>query len=136
MKKYIGLLLFFAFSMSMASQEKEVLIMGTMHSVPAIVKNSYKPLLRYAMKYKPKAVYVEFICPDDTVSLQFFTPQFLRISDSLRNVKGVDEKRFEQLHTPSLQELKEEDFGFLSEAYLIKRDRETISTTNISESMD
>lgn len=123
MKKYIGLLLFFALSMSMASQEKEVLIMGTMHSVPAIVKNSYKPLLRYAMKYKPEAVYVEFICPDDTVSLQFFTPRFLHISDSIRAVKSMDESRFAELRSLPLAELTEEDFGFLSEAYLIKRDR-------------
>ncbi len=65
---------------SAIAQEKELLIIGTMHEVPTIVKHSYKPLLKYAKKYKPEAIFVEDIRPDDTLSLKNFTPRFLKLS--------------------------------------------------------
>ena len=52
------------------AQEKELLIIGTMHEVPSIVSHSYRPLLKYAKKYKPEAIFVEDIRPDDTLSLK------------------------------------------------------------------
>ncbi|MFT3826901.1 MAG: hypothetical protein QM731_23455 [Chitinophagaceae bacterium] len=36
------------------SPKKEILLLGTMHAVPAIVKHSYKPLLKAARKYRPE----------------------------------------------------------------------------------
>jgi len=49
---------------------KELLIIGTMHEVPSIVSRSYRPLLKYAKKYQPEAIYTEDIRSNDTLSLK------------------------------------------------------------------
>jgi hypothetical protein len=105
------------------AQEKELLIIGTMHEVPSIVSRSYRPLLRYAKKYKPEAIFVEDIRPDDTLSLKNFTPRFLKIADSISHVNTLDEQRFNDLRSKNLAEMDAADFEFLSEAYLQMRDR-------------
>ena len=105
------------------AQEKELLIIGTMHEVPSIVSHSYRPLLRYAKKYKPEAIFVEDIRPDDTLSLKNFTPRFLKIADSISHVNTLDEQRFNDLRSKNLAEMDAADFEFLSEAYLQMRDR-------------
>ena len=105
------------------AQEKELLIIGTMHEVPSIVSHSYRPLLKYAKKYKPEAIFVEDIRPDDTLSLKNFTPRFLKIADSISHVNTLDEQRFNDLRNKNLAEMDAADFEFLSEAYLQMRDR-------------
>ena len=105
------------------AQEKKLLIIGTMHEVPSIVSHSYRPLLRYAKKYKPEAIFVEDIRPDDTLSLKNFTPRFLKIADSISHVNTLDEQRFNDLRSKNLAEMDAADFEFLSEAYLQMRDR-------------
>ena len=105
------------------AQEKELLIIGTMHEVPSIVSHSYRPLLRYAKKYKPEAIFVEDIRPDDTLSLKNFTPRFLKIADSISHVNTLDEQRFNDLRSKNLADMDAADFEFLSEAYLQMRDR-------------
>ena len=91
-------LLFWGFLMALfcSAQEKELLIIGTMHTVPAIVKNSYQPLLNFAIKYEPEAIYVEDIHPDDTLSIKLYTPKFLEKSDSLNHEYQIDEKYFKK----------------------------------------
>lgn len=123
MRKYILLLLCAFFSVSTLCQEKEILIIGTMHEVPGMVKNSYKPLLKFAKKYHPEAIYVEYIQPCDTLSLNFYTPKFVKQSDSLKNVWILNEERFEKLQKLQLTELNKDDFDFLAKTYLILRDR-------------
>ena len=108
---------------SAIAQEKELLIIGTMHEVPTIVKHSYKPLLKYAKKYKPEAIFVEDIRPDDTLSLKNFTPRFLKLADSISHVNTIDERRFHDLRSKRLTEMDADDFAFLSDVYLQKRDR-------------
>ena len=51
MMKTFRLLLGFIiiFPMICPAQKKELLIIGTMHTVPYIVKNAYRPLLKYAI---------------------------------------------------------------------------------------
>jgi hypothetical protein len=105
------------------AQEKELLIIGTMHEVPTIVKHSYRPLLKYAKKYQPEAIFVEDVRPDDTLSLKNFTPRFLKLADSISNVNTIDERRFHHLRAKQLTEMDTDDFAFLSDAYLQKRDR-------------
>lgn len=106
-----------------SAQEKELLIIGTMHTVPTIVKNSYKPLLNHAVKYEPEAIYVEYIHPDDTLSINVYTPKFLEKSDSLRQKYQSDEKHFIKIKDKKLADLTENDFRFLSKAYFLKRDK-------------
>ena len=106
-----------------SAQEKELLIIGTMHTVPTIVKNCYKPLLNIAVKYEPEAVYVEDIHPNDTLSMHSHTPEFLEKSDSLNQEYQIDEKDFIEIKDKSLADLTQNDFRLLSQAYLLKRDR-------------
>ena len=105
------------------AQDKELLIIGTMHEVPGIVSHSYRPLLQYAKRYGPEAIFTEDIRPDDTLSLKNFTPRFLHLADSLSRVNVVDEERFQDLRTKQLSDMDSSDFAFLSDAYLQKRDR-------------
>lgn len=106
-----------------AAQEKELLIIGTMHEVPNIVSHSYKPLLKYATKYGPEAIFVEDIHPDDTLSLKNFTPRFLALADSLSLVCPIDEQRFQDLRAKHLADMDSSDYAFLANAYLQMRDR-------------
>ena len=109
---------------------KELLIIGTMHEVPSIVSRSYRPLLKYAKYYKPEAIYTEDIRPDDTLSLKNFTPKFQSIADSLFQVEGIDEERFLELKKKRLSELNLDDYSFLAQTYLKKRDRANYSYYN------
>ena len=123
MKK--GFLLFWGFLMALfcSAQEKELLIIGTMHTVPTIVKNCYKPLLNYAVKYGPEAIYVECIHPNDTLSINVHTPKFSEKSVSLKEVYQIDENYFIKIKEKRLADLTENDFNYLSQAYLLKKDR-------------
>ena len=112
------------------AQDKELLIIGTMHEVPSIVSHSYKPLLKYARKYKPEAIYTEDIRPNDTLSLKNFTPRFLSVADSLSRTEAVDEEHFLELKKKRLSELNSDDYAFLAKSYLMKRDRANYSYYN------
>ena len=106
---------------------KELLIIGTMHEVPSIVSHCYRPLLKFAKNYQPEAIYTEDIRPNDTLSLENFTPKFLSIADSLSRTETIDEERFQKLKKKHLSELSSDDFAFLSKIYLMKRDRANYS---------
>lgn len=123
MRKAIVVLTILSGATATYAQDKELLIIGTMHDVPAIVSRSYRPLLKFAKKYQPEAIYVEDICPDDTQSLKNFTPRLLSMADSLLRTEGIDEERFMKLKKKSLSELESADYAFLSNTYLKKRDR-------------
>lgn len=112
------------------AQDKELLIIGTMHDVPSIVSRSYKPLLKYARNYMPEAIYTEDIRPNDTLSLKNFTPKFLSIADSLSRTETIDEERFQELKKKRLSELGSDDYAFLTKTYLMKRDRANYSYYN------
>lgn len=103
MKKGIALFIGILITMLCSAQEKELLIIGTMHTVPSIVKNSYKPLLKYVVKYEPEAIFVEYIHPDDTLSINAYTPTFLEKSDSLNQNYQFDEKYFIKIKIKVLQ---------------------------------
>ena len=123
MKKGFVLFLGVLTTLFCSAQEKELLIIGTMHTVPKIVKNSYKPLLDHAVEYKPEAIYVEYIHPDDTLSMNVYTPRFVERSDSLKQKHQIDEEHFMQLKDKQLADFTENDFSFLSQAYFLKKDR-------------
>ncbi|MEM7296812.1 MAG: DUF5694 domain-containing protein [Bacteroidota bacterium] len=110
-------------SLASAAQQKEVLLMGTMHTVPKIVSGSYGPMLKDAIKYDPSAIYVEYVRDVDTISLNYYNPKFVALSDSIAESFKVDEARFERLSNSSLLSFTEDDFKFMQKSYLIKRDR-------------
>lgn len=120
--KIIYITILFALSLSITAQQKEVLIIGTMHTVPKLVKKSYQPLLEYSKEYNPEAIYVEYVMPNDTVSIIYDTPEFVAKSDSVKRVFNVDTARFEKLMVTDLNHFTQEDFEFMANTYLVKRD--------------
>ncbi|MEM9886296.1 MAG: DUF5694 domain-containing protein [Bacteroidota bacterium] len=106
----------------LAQNQKEVFIIGTMHSVPKVVKNSYKPLLKLAKDYNPDAIYVERVRPEDSLSLKHYYSRFLSYSDSVRKEFTIDPVKFEALMTMDLVDMKKQDFKYLSKAFLVERD--------------
>jgi len=117
---YFTLTLLVSFNIS--AQQKEVLIIGTMHTVPELVKKSYEPLLKYSKAYNPEAIYTEYVMPNDTVSLLYDTPEFVATSDSIKKIFTTDTKRFEKLMSTNLSQFSQEDFEFTANTYLAKRD--------------
>lgn len=110
-------------------EQQEVLIVGTMHTVPKIVKHSYKPLLRFTKKYNPEAIYVESPMANDTISWKYLKngwsknyQLFLKRSDSIRNVIQIDEKKFNILSAMNYADLSSREIDYLINSYLFKRD--------------
>lgn len=129
MKKILTIYLLIFLSFQAYSQEKEVLLIGTMHTVPKIVKNSYRPLLRRAIKYNPETIYVESPRANDTISWEYLKDgwsnsykEFYRISDSLKSnfqyskqkLNRFLEKKLENLSYSELQYIIN-SFGYLSD---------------------
>ena len=113
------------------AQQTEVLIIGTMHDVPKIVKHSYKPLLRIGKRYAPDAIYVERQRADDSLSLaNYESKRFLPLGDSLRQTFTADCDRYEGLMRVSLTELDQDDFAFLRDYAAVGRDKANWSYYN------
>ena len=123
MKRIIAILTAILSIPCLYAQDKELLIIGTMHDVPKIVSHCYRPLLKQAKKYQPEAIYVEYNRPDDTLSMKNYTPRFLNLADSLLKVHDIDEHRFLTLKAKSLFKMNADDYAFLAETYLLKKDR-------------
>ena len=68
---FISVFLASIITLKAQEQQKEVLIIGTMHTVPKIVQHSYKPMLKRALKYKPEAIYVESPKGNDSISWEY-----------------------------------------------------------------
>ncbi|OEJ99812.1 DUF5694 domain-containing protein [Roseivirga misakiensis] len=104
--------------------EKEVLIIGTMHDVPNIVKHSYKPLLKIGKKYKPEAIYVERQRPDDSLSLvNYESKWFLPKGDTLREAFKVDVNRIQTLQQLGVKEMSPADYAYLRDYYMVSKDK-------------
>ena len=105
-------------------QAREVLIIGTMHEVPKVVKNSYKPLLRIAKRYSPDAIYVERQRPDDSLSLANYESRwFLPLGDSLARTFEEDCERFTQLMSLPVSQMETDDFAYLRDHFAVNRDK-------------
>ncbi|MEN0051204.1 MAG: DUF5694 domain-containing protein [Bacteroidota bacterium] len=122
MKALIFIISLLLVSNLFAQNQKEVYIIGTMHTVPKIVKNSYKPLLKKAKSYNPEAIYVETVRPEDTLSMQNDSPEFIHLSDSMSTVFKIEETKFNRLMNKDLQAMEIEDFEYLERCFLIKKD--------------
>ena len=116
-------------SFQVYSQEKEVLLIGTMHKVPKIVKNSYKPLLRRAIKYKPKAIYVESPRANDTISWEYLKngwsknyKKFYRVSDSLKSNFQYSKPKLNQLLEKRLESLTDNELEYIINSFGYLRD--------------
>lgn len=125
---FIISILFITISFSQEKQ-KEVFIVGTMHTVPKIVKKSYKPMLRRAKNYNPQAIYVESPMANDTISWEYLKKgwskgyqRFYKLSDSLRKSFDFDEVKFQQILAKPHAEMSREDLNYLVKSFGYKRD--------------
>lgn len=127
MQKLFSALCMLFMLLPLSAQQKEVLIMGTMHTVPKIVKNSYKPLLKQALQYQPEAIFVERPVPNDSISWAYLQDgwsrgykTFFHLSDSLKAHFDFDSLRLTELLAKDFEKMTQDDlvrilhsFGYL-----------------------
>lgn len=122
--------LFIASIISNAQEKKqEVLLMGTMHVVPKIVKKSYKPMLRYAAKYDPQAIYVESPMANDIESWEYLQNgwskgyrEFYKLSDSIRKTFNFDQSEFDRILAKDHSEMTADNLDYLINSFIYNRD--------------
>ena len=125
----ISILFLSIFNLLAQKQQQEVLIVGTMHTVPKIVKKSYKPMLRFAKKYNPEAIFVESPMANDTISWEYLKEgwsknyqRFYKLSDSLQKNFNFNQTKFNILSTKNLKDLNADEINYLINSYGYKRD--------------
>ena len=129
MKKYIFLFWAIILTQNITAQEKEVLLIGTMHTVPKIVKNSYKPLLKRALKYTPEAIYVESPRANDTISWEYLKDgwsknykKFYFLADSLQQHFNFSSKQLNFLLKKDFSKLANQDLDVIINSFGYSRD--------------
>lgn len=128
--RILAMLLLGYFHPAIAQDEKlEIYIIGTMHQVPKIVQNSYKPLLRNAVKYAPQAIFVENPTAEDTISWEYLKngwssayKQFSMMSDSAKQHTDFDKQQHERLLSIDTHLLSEVDLTTLMQGFVYLRD--------------
>lgn len=125
----ITVFLFFSIFSFGQNKSQEVLLMGTMHTVPKIVKKSYKPMLRYAKKYDPQAIYVESPMANDNDSWEYLKKgwskgyqRFYQLSDSLQKSFDFNTEKFNAIIDKNHSEMTQEELGYLINSFIYKRD--------------
>jgi hypothetical protein len=125
---FIISVLFITVSISQEKQ-KEVLIIGTMHTVPKIVKKSYKPMLRRAKNYNPQAIYVESPMANDSISWEYLKKgwsksyqKFYKLSDSLKKSFAFNQATFNSILAKNHSEMTQKDLDYLINSFGSLRD--------------
>lgn len=126
---FFFVLLATVFQLSAQNQTQEIIIVGTMHTVPKIVKKSYKPMLRFAKKYNPENIFVESPMPNDTISWEYLKKgwskgyqKFYAKSDSIKKVFNFNKAYFNVLAHKKYVELSSIEIDYLIKSYLYLRD--------------
>ena len=126
---FIAALFLSIFVLSSQNKQQEVLIIGTMHAVPKIVKNSYKPMLKLAKKYKPEAIYVEAPMANDSISWEYLKngwskgyQRFYKLSDSLQKSFNYKDSKFNKIINKTFKNMNDTDLDYLIKSFIYKRD--------------
>lgn len=126
---FITILSWSVFNLNAQKQQKEVLIVGSMHSVPKIVKHSYKPMLRRAKKYNPTAIYVESPKGSDSLSWEYLKDgwsenykAFYYASDSIQQVFTPNLKTYNTILKKSFSDMTSNDLDFMIKTFAFNRD--------------
>lgn len=126
---FIATFLLSIFILSAQNKQQEIVLIGTMHTVPKIVKKSYKPMLRFAKKYNPEAIYVESPMANDSISWNYLKSgwsknyqNFYIISDSLRKSFVFNREKFAVLSNKNYKDLHKDEIDYLINSYGYKRD--------------
>lgn len=117
------------FVLSAQKSQQEIILIGTMHTVPKIVKNSYKPMLKFAKKYNPDAIYVEAPMANDSISWQYLKEgwskgyqKFYKLSDSLQKSFNFNQTKFNAIINQQFVNMNDEDLNYLIQSFIYKRD--------------
>lgn len=102
--------------------QQEVVIIGTMHTVPKKIKNAYKPMLKKAIKYRPQAIYVERQPSWDTVSVKNYFPDFYAKGDSIRKATEFDLGYLNTILDKNLDQMTKDEAAALSKYYYAHHD--------------
>lgn len=124
-----AIILLSIFNLLGQKQPQEILIVGTMHTVPKIVKNSYKPMLHFAKKYNPEAIYVESPMANDTISWEYLKngwskgyQKFYKLSDSLQKYFDFNQSKFDDILQKPFASMNDTDLNYLMTSFAYKRD--------------
>ncbi len=116
-------------SNSQDSTQQEIYIIGTMHTVPKIVKHSYKPMLKNAKKYQPDAIYVESPMANDSLSWTYLKDgwsqnykNFYYLSDSIQKVFTPNETKFNSIIEKEFNQMTDSDLDHLIKTFAYNRD--------------
>ncbi|MEL6989416.1 MAG: hypothetical protein AAGK97_16510 [Bacteroidota bacterium] len=109
-------------------QEKELYIMGTMHTVPKIVKGAYKPMYKTAFKFKPDVIFMEWIGSKDNEGWDYMKDgwnkgfiQFHDVHEELLTEYSFDRGRHQKLLDTSFDNLSKEDVDILLKDFFYLR---------------
>jgi len=132
MKTRITLIIVLLICFNVTAQEKtqkEIVIIGTMHTVPKIVKKSYKPMLKIAKKYNPQAIYVESPMANDTASWEYLKngwsknyQRFYKLSDSIQKSWELDIEKYNKLTQKNFSNLTTSEIDYMIKASIYNRD--------------
>lgn len=128
MKHIILFIVLFNF-FNVYAQEQEIVLVGTMHVVPKIVKNSYRPLFKEAYHYGPEAIFVETVMPNDSLSWAYLQKgysknhqKFFSASRKLRETFNYDKDSLNFLISKDFGELSDMDFRKIKQYFLYNLD--------------
>ena len=117
------------FRLNAQKEQKEIIIVGTMHTVPKIVKKSYKPMLRKAINYNPTAIYVESPRGNDTSSWEYLKDgwsknykAFYYLSDSIQKSFVPNTEKYNSILNKSFSQMSSEDLDFMITTFAYNRD--------------
>lgn len=126
---FIAVLITSILTLTSQNNQQEIVIVGTMHTVPKIVKKSYQPMLRFAKKYNPEAIYVEAPMANDEKSWEYLKngwskgyQRFYKLSDSLKRTFEFDQSKFKMLISKKFADMNDNDLDYLIKSFIYKRD--------------
>lgn len=128
MKYVLSLLLTLSVAFT-AAQQQEIVLVGTMHQVPKIIKNSYKPLFRKSLAYQPDAIFVETAMPGDSLSWEYLKEgysqnlqQFFKYSAKVRKEFDFDADSLNLWLSKDFEELTPGEFEKIKLSFAYQRD--------------
>ncbi|NJB37814.1 DUF5694 domain-containing protein [Croceivirga sp. JEA036] len=128
MKNLLFLIIIFIYSFAIG-QRKEIVLVGTMHQVPKILKNSYRPLFKKSLHYNPEAIFVETAMPDDSLSWQYLKngyskslQEFYKYSIKVKEEFKFNKDSLNYLLSKDFDKLTKDDFSKIKLSFAYQRD--------------
>ncbi len=125
MRTFIQMLVFIllaSYQIGAQDQQKEIVLVGTMHWVPNIIKHAYKPMYKKALRYNPQNIYVEYVPKEDSASVHFYYDEFAHEVDSLREIMQINLDSVRMIESKALHTMSSADFAYLKKYHMLEKD--------------